>query len=292
MAISQQEKSTEKTTALRHQSEDSLHRNQTRSQQPLPDRAKALRLVHELQTRQIEQQMQTAERPRTRDELEAANIDLEAFNYTVAHELRRYLTSINCYCQVIHKLHGSEREEHCQEYLEGIYQGTLAMDQLIETLLAFSNVGNVKLHRQPVDLSSIARSLVSERTLEASACRCTFHITPGILVDADPDLLRIVLDNLIDNSSKYAGNNVGTVIEFNATSVDGQRACFVRDNGPGFDMALAEQLFLPFQRLPGTPGKGYGIGLATVARIIKRHGGRVWAESEIDKGTTIFFTLD
>lgn len=240
--------------------------------------AESQRLLQELQVHQIELQMQNDELRQARDELEAANTELETFNYTLAHELRQHLVTINCSCQVI-------RKDNFKESIDEIYQGTLAMDRLIKTLLAFSNVGNTKLHRQTVDLSAIAKSVA------ATASNCSFDIAPGIMVDADPDLLRIVLDNLIGNACKYAGNNESTMIEFNVTSIDGKRACFVRDNGPGFDMALAEQLFLPFQRLPGTDVKGNGIGLATVEKIISRHDGRVWAESETGKGATFFFTL-
>ena len=248
--------------------------------------AETQRLLDELQINLIELHVQNAELRRARDDLEVANTDLEAFNYSVAHELRQYLMIITCYCQVTRKLHGRDRDDFYQEYLEEIHQGSLAMDRLIETLLTFAKVGKVELHRQPVDLSAIAKSVA------AVTCRCTCHITPGILVDADPDLLRIVLNNLLGNACKFAGDRDGMIIEFGVMSVNGKQTCFVRDNGPGFDMALADQLFLPFQRLPGMTAKGHGVGLATVERIVRSHGGRVWAESEIGKGATFFFTLD
>jgi light-regulated signal transduction histidine kinase (bacteriophytochrome) len=254
--------------------------------------AEPQRLLQELQVQLIELRMQNAELSQARDELEAANTDLEAFNYSVAHELRQHLVIINCYCQVIRELRGSGYDEHCREYIEDIYQGTLAMDRVIKTLLTFSNVGSFKLHRKSVDLSTIAKSLVAEQILAAAECRCTFNIAPGIVVDADPELLRIALNNLIGNACKFAGNRDGAVIDFSMTYIDGKRTFFVRDNGPGFDMALADRVFLPFQRLSGTAVKGHGIGLATVERIIKRHGGKVWAESETGKGATFFFTLD
>ena len=289
MTASRSEKPTEETLALRRQAEEQVRLNKSKSQLP-PSGEEALRLVHELQVHQIELQMQNAQLSQARDELEAANIDLEAFNYTVAHDLRLYLTTINGYCQVLLELQGKNREEQCQEYLQEIHQGALAMDRLIDTLLEFSKVASGEVRRQSVDLSAIAKILVAEQVLAVNALRCTFHITPGILVDADPDLLRIVMKNLIGNACKYAGNREGAEIEFGVTDVDGKQACFVRDNGPGFDMALADRLFLPFQRLPGTDAKGQGIGLATVERIIRRHGGKVWAESEPGKGATFFFT--
>jgi light-regulated signal transduction histidine kinase (bacteriophytochrome) len=122
--------------------------------------------------------------------------------------------------------------------------------------------------------------------------RVTFRITNGIVVNGDAKLLNIVLDNLIGNAWKYSGNREGTIIEFGVTEKEGQQAYFVSDNGPGFDMAYSEKLFIPFRRLPGAEEfKGNGIGLATVERIIRRHGGRIWAESELGKGATFYFTL-
>ncbi len=289
MTVSRSEKPTEETLTLRRQAEEQVRLNKIKSQLP-PSGEEALRLVHELQVHQIELQMQNAQLSQARDELEAANIDLEAFNYTVAHDLRLYLTTINGYCQVLLELHGKNREEQCQEYLQEIHQGALAMDRLIDTLLEFSKAASGEVRRQSVDLSAIAKILVAEQILAVNEFRCTFQITPGILVEADPDLLRIVMKNIIINACKYAGNREGAEIEFGVTDVDGKQACFVRDNGPGFDMALADRLFLPFQRLPGTEVKGQGIGLATVERIIRRHGGKVWAESEPGKGATFFFT--
>lgn len=290
MAVNRPAKPTDESLELRHQAEEQVRLNKTRAQTP-PSREEALRLVHELQVHQLELQMQNAQLAQARDELEAANIDLEAFNYTLAHDLRQHLMTINGYCQLIQDLSVAERAEKSQEYLEDIYQSTLSMSRLIDTLLEFSSVANGEVRRQSIDLSAIAEAVVAELTHMADAPRYTFHIARGILVDADPDLLRVVLDNLIGNACKYSGNREGVVIEFGATSAYGKQACFVRDNGPGFDMALAGKLFLPFQRLPGTKVEGHGIGLATVERIVKRHGGRVWAESEKSKGATFFFTL-
>lgn len=289
MASLRLKKGTIDATELRRQAEEKLPLSEGRLQKP-PTDEDARRLVHELQVHQIELQMQNAELRQARDELEAANIELDAFNYTLAHDLRQHLMTISGYCQIIRDLSGTERAVKTLEYLEEVYQGTLSMSRLVDTLLEFSSVANSEVRRQSVDLSAIAKSLVAELILSASECHCTFHITPGILVDADPDLLQVVLNNLIGNAYKYAGNRDGVVIEFGVTSVDGKQGCFIRDNGPGFDMAYADRLFLPFQRLPGTAVDGHGIGLATVERIVRRHGGRVWAESEKGKGATFFFT--
>ncbi|MDW7645220.1 MAG: ATP-binding protein [Desulfuromonadales bacterium] len=277
--------------SLRRQAEEQLRLSETRSQPP-PTGEEAQRLVHELEVHQIELQMQNAQLRQTRDELETANIELEAFNYTVAHDLRKYLTIINGYCQVIRDLRGKDREKRSREYLEDIYEGTLAMNRLIEALFEFSGVAKHSLRRQSVNLSTLAGEVVDDLIPAEADSRATFKITPEVVVEGDPELLRLVLDNLIGNAWKYAGASEGVKIEIGATSRDGQRVYFVRDNGPGFDMALADKLFLPFERLPGTTIEGHGIGLATVQRIVARHGGRVWAESQKGKGATFFFTLD
>ena len=120
----------------------------------------------------------------------------------------------------------------------------------------------------------------------------TFQITPGIVASGDADLLSALLDNLVGNAWKFTGSQEGAVIEFGVAEREGRPVYFVRDNGPGFEMALADKLFIPFQRLPGTDVEGHGIGLATVDRIVRRHGGRVWAESEQGRGATFFFTLE
>ncbi|WP_051361251.1 ATP-binding protein [Desulfuromonas sp. TF] len=156
------------------------------------------------------------------------------------------------------------------------------MKRLIETLLDFSRLTHVEIRHEKVDLSKVAQP---ERGV-------ALRIAAGVVADGDPDLLPVVLDNFIGNAWKYAGSREGAVIEFGVTEVGGKPAFFVRDNGPGFDMALADKLFRPFQRLPGTNVEGHGIGLATVDRIVRRHGGRVWAESAPGKGTTFFFTLE
>jgi len=138
----------------------------------------------------------------------------------------------------------------------------------------------------------VAREVAALLERAETERKVTFRIADGLTVNDDARLLNIVLDNLIGNAWKYSGNLEGTVIEFGVTEREGKPAYFVRGNGPGFDMTYAEKLFIPFQRLPDAEEfKGNGIGLATVERIIKRHGGRIWAESERGKGATFYFTL-
>jgi PAS domain S-box-containing protein len=224
-------------------------------------------------------------------ELEFANIELDAFNYTVAHDLRRPLTVINGYCQVVKELCSDKPEAQCGKFIQRIYEGSLRMNQTIDTLLKFASVTRVEMHQKTVDLSAMANAVATELKLAAPENRSTFRIATGITADGDPDLLRVALDNLIDNAWKYAGSREEAVIEFDVTDADGKPACFVRDNGPGFDMALADKLFLPFYRHSETDVDGHGIGLATVERIVRRHGGRIWAESKPGEGATFFFTL-
>jgi PAS domain S-box-containing protein len=225
-------------------------------------------------------------------DLEAANSDLEAFNYTVSHDLRKPLTIINGYCQAILELFGENLNPQCREYLHEIYDWTLRMNKLIDALLNFSHLSHCELYMEMVDLSMMAKSVAEELQQAETGRRVTFRIAEGLKAKGDANLLRVVLENLLGNAWKYSGNQYEAVIEFGRTEVEGKPAWFVRDNGAGFDMGYAENLFIPFQRLPGSDEfKGHGIGLATVERIIKRHGGRVWAEGAVGKGATIYFTL-
>ncbi len=224
-------------------------------------------------------------------ELEAVNQDLEAFNYMVAHDLRKPLTVIYGYCQLIDMLCGDQFNEPCKEYLRETCEGTIRMNRLIDALLKFSSIARVELSQQTVDLSSMAQSVAAELVQADPARRVKFRIPDGITVNGDANLLRVVLDNLLGNAWKYTSMQDEGVIEFGTTDVEGRPACFIRDNGAGFDMSVAEKLFVPFHRLPGAEAEGHGIGLSTVERIITRHGGRVWAVGEPGQGATFYFTL-
>jgi len=227
-----------------------------------------------------------------RTELAIANIELVAFNYTVTHDLRLPLTVINGYSQMLMDLCGSQLDERSRGILEEILNGSLRMNKLITTLLKFSQVTHTEMHREAVDLSAMAKAVVAELNLAMPGQRVRFHIANGIKSNGDPNLVRVVLNNLLGNAWKYAGKQDGAVVEFGMRRIAGKPAFFVKDNGPGFDMADAKVLFIPFQRLPDASLEGHGIGLATVDRIVRRHGGRVWTESEPGKGATFFFTLE
>ena len=224
--------------------------------------------------------------------LENANRELEAFSYSVSHDLRKPLTVISGYSQVIRETCGADLDKQCRGYLQEIQEGTLRMNELIDALLRFSSLTRSELRLKTVDFSGIATTVAAELALAEPGRRVQFRIAEGITANGDAGLLRVVLENLLGNAWKYTATQEAAVIEFGVTDIDHKAACFVRDNGTGFDMAYAEQLFIPFQRLPGAGAfKGHGIGLATVERIIRRHGGRIWAEGEPGKGATFYFTL-
>jgi len=225
-------------------------------------------------------------------ELEAANLEQEAFNYSVAHDLRQPLNVIGSYSQVIKELCGNNLDEQCKGYLQASYEGILRMNRLIEALLNFSRMGHVEPQRDWIDLCALAHEVVLMLKQTEPERKIDFRIADKIAANADANLMQVVLENLIGNSWKYTGSQQGAIIEFGVTKIDGVPAYFVRDNGAGFDKVDADKLFVPFQRLHDAKEfKGFGIGLATVERIIRRHGGRIWAEGEQGRGATFYFTL-
>ena len=225
-------------------------------------------------------------------QLEFANQELEAFNHTVCHELSTPLTIIAGFSQVLETIARDQLDAKARGYLHGITEATLRLKLLIASLLDFSHVTRVELRRENVDLSAMAGAVAGELKQGDPESRVRFLIPAGLRVQGDASLCRIVLNNLIGNAWKHAISRAELVIEFGMTELGGKPVCFVCDNGPGFDMADAGKLFAPFQRIPGTDAQGHGVGLATVKRIVKRHGGRVWAESRPGEGATFFFTLE
>jgi light-regulated signal transduction histidine kinase (bacteriophytochrome) len=225
-------------------------------------------------------------------ELAAANSNLEIFNYSVSHDLRRPLTAICGNAQVILELFPDKADSQVLGFVRGILEQGWRMNELIGTLLSFAQLNHVVLKRQPVDLSTMAKGIAAGLTSREPNRRVVFDLAAGVEVEADQPLLQVVLENLFGNAWKYTGKSVETFISFGTVEVDGGRAVFIRDNGTGFDMARVGDLFMPFTRLhSGEEFEGFGIGLATVQRIVARHGGRVWAESAPDQGATFYFTL-
>lgn len=224
-------------------------------------------------------------------ELESSNRELEAFNYSVSHDLRGPLTAISSQCQILLEAFADRVDPEAREFIRRIYGQTLQMGELINTLLDFAKLGRIELQRQPVDLSDTARLLAAELTLRAPQRQVRCAIAEGLITDADPALLRILLENLLSNAWKYTANRDEARIEVGCLEHNRQ-TFFVRDNGRGFDPQLAAGMFSAFTRLHDTEdAEGFGIGLATVQRIVERHGGTIWAEGEAGRGATFFFRL-
>ncbi|CAG0974612.1 two-component system, OmpR family, phosphate regulon sensor histidine kinase PhoR [Geobacteraceae bacterium] len=226
-------------------------------------------------------------------QLETANRELEAFNYTVSHDLRSPLTNISGYCQVLLELHADTLDLNCVDYIQEIFQATHRMNDLIGDLMEFSRLNHQELKRQEVNLSAIARIIAAELQTKDKQRRVDFKIGEGIIGNGDSRLLHLVLVNLLGNAWKYTGRKESAEIEFGVMEAAGKQVYFVRDNGAGFDMTEAHRLFGTFQRLhTKLEFEGTGIGLATVQRIIQRHGGTIWGEGEIGKGATFYFSLE
>ena len=224
-------------------------------------------------------------------ELESANIELEAFNYTVAHDLRQPLNVMDLCCQAIN-MQCSNISGECAGFIQMIHTATSKMDRTIETLLNFARVGRVEPRKRMVDLCMLAQEVAKLLELTKPERQVDFRIANGIVAYGDADLLRVVLDNLLGNAWKYTSMREKVVIELGVKDIEGVPSYFVQDNGAGFDMTDAAKLFTTFHRLPEAEKyKGFGIGLATVERIIRQHGGKIWAEGEVDKGATFYFTL-
>ena len=234
----------------------------------------------------------TGEAAEANQKLESANRELEAFAYSVSHDLRAPLRSVDSFSQIILDEYSDKLDEDGARYLRRIRAGAQHMGQLISDLLNLSRVSRGLLTREPVDLSAMASTIVNElRDLEPHRT-VDVQIAPGIQVNCDTRLVRVVMNNLIGNAWKFTGKREKACLEFGASSEEGAVVYFVRDNGAGFDMAYVSQLFTPFQRLHQTSEfAGTGIGLATVQRIVQRHGGRIWVDSAVERGATFYFTL-
>jgi light-regulated signal transduction histidine kinase (bacteriophytochrome) len=228
------------------------------------------------------------------DELVVANENLEAFTYSVAHDLRSPLRTLSGYSEALTEDYGDRLDETGRWYTERIQAATERMGTLIDDLLLLAQVSRAEMSLGPVDLSAEVTAIAGELQAREPGRRVRFAIHDGVWANADRTLIRTVLQNLIENAWKYSGKRDGATIEFGATAAeDAGVCCYVRDNGAGFDPAFAGKLFQPFQRLHAvTEFPGTGIGLASVRRIIERHGGRVWAEGAVGRGATFYFTLD
>jgi PAS domain S-box-containing protein len=225
-------------------------------------------------------------------ELQAANKELEAFAYSVSHDLRAPLRHLDGFSEALLSRGSEQMDEQGKDYLLRIQKASRRMGQLINDLLNLSRLTRRELTRKQVDLSALAREVAVDLQGREPQRAAEFVISDRMAVHGDPHLLRVALDNLMGNAWKFTGTRPQARIEVGATEQSGESVYFVRDNGVGFDMAYSEKLFAPFQRLHGMQEfPGTGIGLATVQRIISRHGGRVWCQAGVDQGATFYFTL-
>ena len=226
------------------------------------------------------------------EHLAAANRDLEAFSYTISHDLRTPLNHIGVSAQLIRDRHEKNFDQEDNSYLQTILDTVRSMADMIQDLLQFSRSGNITAAHNEVDLTELSRKVIDWIRQEDPARLVTVNIEEGIIVKGDSSLLMVVMKNLLGNAWKYTSGNTHTVITVGTEKKDNQQVIFVRDNGAGFNPVQAWNLFTPFVRLhspdefPGT-----GVGLATVRRIIERHGGRIWADGREGHGATFYFTL-
>ncbi len=255
---------------------------------PALERALLLRRLR-LKNAELEQRV----RERTA-ELEAANRELDAFSHSVSHDLRTPLRAIAGFTEILSRHHAADLPPEARRLLDLISAGTVEMDQLTDALLAFSRLSHDPLERRPVDLAQLGREVFAKLEGEQANRRVEFIVQALPPVAGDPALLRQVLVNLLVNALKYTRPREVARIELGCVPAAGpdETVFFVRDNGVGFDLRNAERLFGVFQRLHHADEfEGTGVGLATVRRIIARHGGRIWAEAAPDAGATFFFTL-
>jgi len=225
-------------------------------------------------------------------ELEHKNRELESFSYAVSHDLRAPLRRIDSFSRAILESQGRRLDDEGRKFLSRVREASQQMAQLIDDVLYLSRVTRSELRDQDVDLSEVAELVVSRLKEGQPNRRMEVKIRPGVVVTGDGQLLKIALENLLQNAWKFTGNQAEPRIEFGVTQTSGEPTYFIRDNGAGFEMTYAARLFGPFQRLHSQQEfPGNGIGLATVQRIIHRHGGKVWAEGLVGQGATFYFTL-
>jgi len=241
----------------------------------------------ETQVTQLNENLEELVHDRT-TELRASNLELEAFCYSVSHDLRAPLRSVDGFSKSLLEDYGDKFDDQAIDYINRVRNASRRMDELISALLNLSRITRLDIVKQPIDISQVAQDAIDDAMEAHTGVKFSITVEPGLHTEGDPKLIRVVLDNLIGNAIKFSSASASPAIQIGAK--DG--AFFVRDNGVGFNPAYADKLFVAFERLHNqSEFPGSGIGLATVQRIVQRHGGEVWAESEPGKGATFYFTL-
>lgn len=244
----------------------------------------------EVQQMNAELEKRVAERTR---QLQAANRELESFAYAVSHDLRAPLRSLSGFSQILQETASHQLDEKSLHYLRRIHDASQRMSGLIEALLGLSRISTAELVLKPVNLTRICTEAAAALQAKFPGHPVQVEIAPNLLVEGDARLLRIAMDCLLGNAWKFTIHAQPPKVTVGVqTGVTGGPIYFVRDNGVGFDMAYANKLFVPFQRLhPDAEFQGSGIGLVTAQRIIARHNGRIWAEAQVNEGATFYFTI-
>ena len=243
-----------------------------------------------LQTLNADLELRIRERTR---QLEEANKDLESFAYSVSHDLRAPLRAIDGFSQTVLEDYAPLLDDAGRFAIERIRANAIRMGRLIDDMLHLARISHGELSPGPTDLGALAGQIVAELREQQPDRNLDVRIAESLVADVDPDFTRIALANLLSNAFKFTGNQTAPRIDFASETQGDEVVYYVRDNGAGFDMAYADQIFRPFERLHSQDDfPGTGIGLATAQRVIRRHGGRIWADAAVGRGATFFFTLN
>jgi len=269
-----------------HQARQRAIGNQRKLEMEVEDRKRA-----EEEVRTLNQELEKRVASRTA-ELVTANMELESFTYSVSHDLRAPLRHVDGFAQFLEEEFGSGLPQGAQDLVTKIRQGSKKMGRLVDDLLNLSRIGKKELARHETDLTLLAQSAMSDTKLDSTDRKIDWRLESLPTVNCDSGLMKQVFINLLSNSAKYTRPMENALIEVGQQPVDGTTAIYVRDNGVGFNMKYASKLFGVFQRLHRPEEfEGTGVGLAIVARIVHKHGGTIWAEAELNKGATFYFTL-